>query len=38
MLAVTGELQFYGKVTDNVWTKLSAIAAEGATSAQVLNA
>ena len=23
MLAVTGELQFYGNATDNVWTKLT---------------
>jgi hypothetical protein len=32
MLAVTGELQFYGSRVDNVWTKLKSIAKVGATS------
>jgi hypothetical protein len=38
MLAVTGELSFYGNITDNVWTKLTEIAQVGATTIQVANA
>lgn len=37
MLAVTGELQFFGKITNNVWTRLTSIAPVGATSVQVAN-
>lgn len=37
MLAVTGELEFYGKPINNVWTKLTAIAPIGATTIQVAS-
>lgn len=37
MLAVTGELQFYGKVINNTWTKLTEIASKNTTSIKVIN-
>jgi hypothetical protein len=37
MLAVTGDLEFYGKPINNVWTKLTQITSINATSIKVLN-
>lgn len=37
MLAVTGELEFYGKQITNVWTRLTSIASVGATTIQVAS-
>jgi hypothetical protein len=35
MMVVTGGLEFYGAVTDNVWNRLTAIAPVGSTSITV---
>lgn len=37
MLVVTGGLEFHGKITDNVWNRLTAIAPAGSTSITVQN-
>lgn len=38
MMVVTGGLEFYGMVTDNIWNRLTAIAKPGATSITVEDA
>ncbi len=38
MLAVTGQLLFYGKTTDNIWTKSTSIVYPGGTKIKVEDA
>ena len=37
-MVVTGGLEFYGSVTDNIWTRLTSIAQVGSSSISVQDA